>query len=211
MDLILKHSGIFVMQSKKSQFAIRNISKGNQNSFGPKFGFQTDESNVTLDNLITLQLPIMRSVIIEVENKEKSFTAHSNVLKYRSQYFRNELENIQPNENSIKLIIIKTNISAQIFNVILQFGNFYNDIITKYPNLVFDFTSLPGSALMSLLKRSEIDKIWDYVIKWGIAQNPGFSTNVEERINENFLFVTKNNFNYELISRANEPFFNYSF
>ena len=59
------------------------------------------------------------NVIIEVENKEKSFTEHSNVLKFQSSYFRRELENIQPNENNIK-IIIKSSISAQIFNVILQ-------------------------------------------------------------------------------------------
>ena len=59
------------------------------------------------------------NVIIEVENQEKSFTAHSNVLKYRSSYFRQELENIQPNENNIK-IITKSNISAQIFDVILK-------------------------------------------------------------------------------------------
>ncbi|RHZ77480.1 hypothetical protein Glove_177g137 [Diversispora epigaea] len=60
------------------------------------------------------------NVIIEVENKEKSFTAHSNVLKFRSSYFRRELENIQPNENNIK-IINKSSISVQIFNVILQY------------------------------------------------------------------------------------------
>ena len=59
------------------------------------------------------------NVIIEIDNEEKSFTAHSNVLKFRSSYFRRELENIQPNENNIK-IIIKSSISAQIFNVILQ-------------------------------------------------------------------------------------------
>ncbi|RHZ81471.1 hypothetical protein Glove_120g64 [Diversispora epigaea] len=200
------------------------------------------------------------NVIIKIENKEKSFTAHSNVLKYRSQYFRKELENIQSNENNIKIIIIKSNISIQIFNVILQYiyggivnlentetrfifdlmltadkfefeeltnkletllidtkaswlrthfslvyhnifekqtfkdlENFYNDIIAKYPNLIFDsneFTSLPEPALMSLLKRDDLQieeiKIWDYIIKWGIAQNPGLPTNVEEWTNENF-------------------------
>ncbi|RHZ69957.1 hypothetical protein Glove_276g10 [Diversispora epigaea] len=55
------------------------------------------------------------NVITEVENNKKSLTAHSNVLKYRSSYFHQELENIQPNENNIKII----NISTQIFKVIL--------------------------------------------------------------------------------------------
>ncbi|RHZ82245.1 hypothetical protein Glove_110g128 [Diversispora epigaea] len=283
------------------------------------------------------------NVIIEVENKEKLFTTHSNVLKCRSPYFYKELENIQPNENNIKIITMP-NISARIFDVILKYiysgivnlenvetrfifdlmldtdnfeieeltnkleillietktswlkthfslifhtifnknnfknlenfyndiiakypnlifdsnefislpesaliyiysgivnlenvetrfifdlmldtdnfeieeltnkleillietktswlkthfslifhtifnknnfknlENFYNDIIAKYPNLIFDsneFISLPESALMSLLKRDDLQieeiKIWDYIIKWGISQNP---------------------------------------
>ncbi|RHZ58628.1 hypothetical protein Glove_372g75 [Diversispora epigaea] len=200
------------------------------------------------------------NVIIEAENNEKSFTAHSNILKFRSSYFRRELENIQPNENNIK-IIIKSSISNKIFNVILQYiyggivdlencetrfiydlmlaadefeleeltnkletllietkgswlrthfsfiyhfifsrndfkklKNFCNDIVGKYPNLIFDssdFTSLEESAMESLLKRDDLQieeiKIWDYVIKWGIARNPGLPTDVGEWTKENFL------------------------
>ncbi|RHZ87650.1 hypothetical protein Glove_33g213 [Diversispora epigaea] len=200
------------------------------------------------------------NVIIEVENKEKSFTAHSNVLKYRSSYFRQELENIQPNEKNIK-IIIKSSISSKIFDVILKYiyggivnlekvetrfifdlmlianefkltelsnkletifiedkaswlkthfslvyrtifvkenfknlENFCNDIVAKYPNLIFDsldFTSLPESALVSLLKRDDLQmkevEIWDYVIKWGITQNPTLPTNLRDWTKENFL------------------------
>ncbi|RHZ86471.1 hypothetical protein Glove_50g51 [Diversispora epigaea] len=198
------------------------------------------------------------NVIIEVQNKEKSFTAHSNILKYRSPYFRKELENIQPNENNVKTIF-NSNVSAQIFEIILKyiyggivnlenvetrfifdlmlaanefelkeltnkletllidteaswlkthFSHIYrtlidkndfkklencNDIIAKHPDLIFDssdFTSLPESALVSLLKRdlqTEEAKIWDYVIKWGIAQNPNLSTNLEEWSKDDFL------------------------
>ncbi|RHZ87562.1 hypothetical protein Glove_33g161 [Diversispora epigaea] len=200
------------------------------------------------------------NVIVEVENKEKSFTAHSNILKYRSSHFRQELENIQPNENNIK-IITKPSISSKIFEVILKYvyggivnlemvetrfifdlmlianefelvelsnkletiliedkaswlkthfslvyrsifikenfknlENFCNDIVVKYPNLIFDssdFTSLPESALLSLLKRDDLQmkevEIWDYVIKWGIAQNPTLPTNLGDWAEENFL------------------------
>ncbi|RHZ77484.1 hypothetical protein Glove_177g133 [Diversispora epigaea] len=200
------------------------------------------------------------NVIIEVENKERSFTAHSNVLKSRSSYFQRELENIQPNENNIKSII-KSRISAQIFNVILQYiyggivdlenretrfiydlmlvadefefeelsnkletllvetkgswlrthfsliyhsifsrnnfkklENFCNDIVVKYPNLIFDtddFTSLEESALLSLLKRDDLQlkevNIWDYVIEWGIAQTSTLPTNLDDWTKENFL------------------------
>ncbi|RHZ89472.1 hypothetical protein Glove_13g164 [Diversispora epigaea] len=200
------------------------------------------------------------NVIIEVENKNKSFTAHSNVLKYRSSYFRKELENIQPNENNIKTIV-KSSVSSQIFDIILKYiyggivnlenvetrfifdlmlaanefelkeltnkleillidtkaswlkthfsliyrtifnennfknlENYCNDIIAKHPNIIFDssdFTSLPVSAFVSLLKRDDLQieegKIWDYVIKWGIAQNSTLPTDLEEWSKENFL------------------------
>ncbi|RHZ76417.1 hypothetical protein Glove_198g57 [Diversispora epigaea] len=199
------------------------------------------------------------NVIIEV-GKSFTATAHSNILKYRSPYFRRKLENIHPNENNIKTIT-ESSISAQIFEIILKYiyggivnlesvetrfifnlmlatnefeleeltneleihlihtkaswlkthfslvyhtifsknnfkklEKFCNDIVVKYPNLIFDadnFTSLPESALVSLLKRDDLQmkevKIWDYVIKWGIAQNPALPTNLEEWSMNNFL------------------------
>ncbi|RHZ76366.1 hypothetical protein Glove_198g92 [Diversispora epigaea] len=70
---------------------------------------------------------------------------------------------------------------------------FYNDIIAKHPNLIFesrDFTSLQEAALISILKRDDLKveeiKIWDYVIKWGIAQNSTLPANSKEWSNENF-------------------------
>ncbi|RHZ73753.1 hypothetical protein Glove_229g81 [Diversispora epigaea] len=67
---------------------------------------------------------------------------------------------------------------------------FCNDIITEHPNLIFeseDFTLLQEAALISILENDnqqlEEIKIWDYVIEWGIAQNP---KNLEEWSKENF-------------------------
>ncbi|RHZ54304.1 hypothetical protein Glove_428g32 [Diversispora epigaea] len=199
------------------------------------------------------------NVIIESKDK-KTYTAHSNILKYRSRYFRKELENIISDEKNIKTII-KPNISDEIFDIILKYiyggnvnlekvetrlifdlmlaankfeleelskkletiliedkttwlkphfpliyktifdkqnfkdlENFCNDIIVKNPNLIFDssdFTSLPESALVSLLKRDDLQmkeiEIWDYVIKWGISQNPTLPTNLEKWTKWNFL------------------------
>src|SRR6185436_2978106 len=72
-------------------------------------------------------------------------------------------------------------------------SRFYNDIITKHPNLIFeseDFTSLQEAALISILEKDNLQleetKIWDYVIKWGIAQNLTLPTNLEEWSKENF-------------------------
>ncbi|RHZ76293.1 hypothetical protein Glove_199g139 [Diversispora epigaea] len=198
------------------------------------------------------------NVIITVKN-EKSFTAHSNVLKCRSPYFCRELKNIIPNENNIKTIT-KPNISDEIFDIILKYiyggivdlknketkfifdlmiaanefeieeltqklenhlietksswlkshfslvyrsifnGNnfkdlekFCNDIVTKYPNLIFDaedFTSLQESALVSLLRRDDLQLeeviIWEYIIKWGVGQNSTLPADFKEWTNENF-------------------------
>ncbi|RHZ76264.1 hypothetical protein Glove_199g159 [Diversispora epigaea] len=198
------------------------------------------------------------NVIIVVEN-EKSFIAHSNVLKCRSPYFYKMLKNIIPNENNIKTITLP-NISNEIFDIILKYiyggivdlenvetkfifdlmivanefeieeltkklenllletksswlkshfslayrsifsGNnlkdlekFCNDIVTKYPSLIFnaeDFISLQESALVSLLKRDDLQLeeviIWEYIIKWGIAQNFTIPADLKEWTNENF-------------------------
>ncbi|RHZ73734.1 hypothetical protein Glove_229g77 [Diversispora epigaea] len=70
---------------------------------------------------------------------------------------------------------------------------FYNDIISKHPSLIFeyeDFTSLQEAVLTSILEKDNLQleeiEIWDYVIKWGIAQNPTLPKNLEEWSKENF-------------------------
>ncbi|RHZ76237.1 hypothetical protein Glove_199g12 [Diversispora epigaea] len=70
---------------------------------------------------------------------------------------------------------------------------FCNDIVAKYPNLIFDtedFVSLQESALVSLLKRDDLQLeeviIWEYVIKWGIAQNSTLPVDLQEWTKENF-------------------------
>ncbi|RHZ44233.1 hypothetical protein Glove_750g38 [Diversispora epigaea] len=78
-------------------------------------------------------------------------------------------------------------------NAFKNLEKFYNDIITKYPNLIFEsagFTSLHESALVSILKRDDLQmkesEIWNYVIKWGTAQNPALPEKLEEWSDENF-------------------------
>ncbi|RHZ86538.1 hypothetical protein Glove_50g64 [Diversispora epigaea] len=255
-DIILKYiyGGIVNLENVKTRFIFDLMLAANE--------FELDELTNKLEtHLIDTKASWLKTYfsLIYLENKEKLFTAHSNILKYRSQYFRKELENIQPNENNIKTI--KSSVSAQIFDIILKYiyggivnlenvktrfifdlmlaanefeldeltnklethlidtkaswlktyfsliyrtifsksnfknlENYCNDIITKHPSLIFensDFASLPESALISLLKRDELKmeevKIWDYVIKWGIAQNPTLPVNLEEWSKENFL------------------------
>ncbi|RHZ89918.1 hypothetical protein Glove_9g178 [Diversispora epigaea] len=71
--------------------------------------------------------------------------------------------------------------------------NFYNNIIAKYPKLIFEsenFASLQELALVSILKnndlRMEESKIWEHTIKWGISQGSNLPVKLEEWSDENF-------------------------
>ncbi|RIB24037.1 hypothetical protein C2G38_2169644 [Gigaspora rosea] len=71
---------------------------------------------------------------------------------------------------------------------------FCNDIIAKHPNIVFDsedYEELSESALVSILKLDNLNmdeaRIWDQVIRWGIAQNSDLDSNPAQWSNEEFL------------------------
>ncbi|RHZ70572.1 hypothetical protein Glove_269g50 [Diversispora epigaea] len=81
--------------------------------------------------------------------------------------------------------------------------NFCNDIVVKYPNIIFDtgdFNSLPESALISIIKRDDLKmeeiEIWDKVIQWGIHQNPTLPSKLEEWNTENFMTLKNTLQNY---------------
>ncbi|GBB91901.1 hypothetical protein RclHR1_19330001 [Rhizophagus clarus] len=64
-------------------------------------------------------------------------------------------------------------------NSLLELQKFCTDCITKSPEKIFkslDFTSLPEKSLISLIERDDLQmdevKIWEHVLKWGLAQNP---------------------------------------
>ncbi|RHZ75167.1 hypothetical protein Glove_217g57 [Diversispora epigaea] len=63
------------------------------------------------------------NVIFEVgqEQNIKTFTAHSAILRYRSSYFNKELTNTVLNDDNNSKIIIKPDISTQIFEIILKY------------------------------------------------------------------------------------------
>ncbi|RHZ73655.1 hypothetical protein Glove_230g127 [Diversispora epigaea] len=71
---------------------------------------------------------------------------------------------------------------------------FCNDIIVKHPSIIFEsveFTSLHESVLLSILQRDDLQmkesEIWDYLIKWGTAQNSTLPEKLEEWSDENFI------------------------
>ncbi|RIB18240.1 hypothetical protein C2G38_2142209 [Gigaspora rosea] len=203
------------------------------------------------------------NIIIKVGKSTdvKEFKVHSAILKYRSSYFRNKLENLIKDVNGIIKIEIKSHIPIQQFELIIRYiyGGFIslesfdtqfifdlilvadeflleelvgsletylieskahwlrthfthvykacfqnnklkelqkwcNDVLAKHPNIIFDsedFNTLNETALVSLIKRDDLQmeeiKIWNYVVKWGIAQNPNFTSDPEEWPDENFM------------------------
>ncbi|RHZ71559.1 hypothetical protein Glove_256g160 [Diversispora epigaea] len=87
--------------------------------------------------------------------------------------------------------------STQIYRKSYQVKNLEdlcNNIISKYPNSIFEsenFHSLPEDALISILKRGDLQleesKIWEYVIQWGKAKNPNLPISLKEWTSDNFL------------------------
>ncbi|RIB26478.1 hypothetical protein C2G38_256972 [Gigaspora rosea] len=78
-------------------------------------------------------------------------------------------------------------------NKLQELQKWCNNIAIKYPNIIFDsedFTSLQENALISLIKRDDLQlkevEVWNYVIKWGVAKNPGLPSNPENWSQENF-------------------------
>ncbi|RIB20658.1 hypothetical protein C2G38_1174713 [Gigaspora rosea] len=84
--------------------------------------------------------------------------------------------------------------SFQINNKLLELQKWCNNMLAKCPNKLFnseEFFSIQENALISLISRDDLQldevKIWNYIIKWGIAQNPDLPSDPEDWSFENFL------------------------
>ncbi|RIB15928.1 hypothetical protein C2G38_1550216 [Gigaspora rosea] len=78
-------------------------------------------------------------------------------------------------------------------NNLKDLQQFCANIIAKHPNIIFDsdeFLSLPENILIFILKLDNLQmdegKIWDYTIKWGVAQNPSLPPNLDRWSDEHF-------------------------
>ena len=76
-----------------------------------------------------------------------------------------------------KNFVITQQISLQSNNL-LKLQQFCADLITKFPEKIFNstyFTSLPDKHLVQIIKRDDLQMkeivIWEHVLKWGLAQN----------------------------------------
>ncbi|RIB22777.1 hypothetical protein C2G38_2140073 [Gigaspora rosea] len=89
---------------------------------------------------------------------------------------------------------------TQVYSTSFQDNNFKalqtfcTDILAKHPNLIFDsndFTSIQENALVTLLKRDDLQveesEIWDKVIQWGKAKTPDLPFELKQWTEKNFL------------------------
>ncbi|CAB4403738.1 unnamed protein product [Rhizophagus irregularis] len=75
-------------------------------------------------------------------------------------------------------LIYQTNFKNGSF---LELQNFCIELMSKEPEKIFnsiDFTSLSEKCLISFIQHDNVQtnviQVWKHVLKWGIAQNPGF-------------------------------------
>jgi hypothetical protein len=75
----------------------------------------------------------------------------------------------------------------------LKLQNFCTELISKEPKKVFnskDFNSISEKCLISLIQRDNIRmddiKVWEYVLKWGIAQNPELPSDPSNYLKDDF-------------------------
>ncbi|GBC00020.1 hypothetical protein RclHR1_03710004 [Rhizophagus clarus] len=76
---------------------------------------------------------------------------------------------------------------------LLEFQEFCTNLMAESPEKIFksfDFTSLPEKSLIPLIKRDDLQmkeiEIWEYVLKWGLVQNPTLDSDPKTWSNDDF-------------------------
>ncbi|RIB22793.1 hypothetical protein C2G38_945948 [Gigaspora rosea] len=127
--------------------------------------------------------------------------AHELLFEELTKYL--ELHLIESKASWLRLHFTQIYEQSSQNNELLELQNWCNNIIVKYPHKIFNsenFNSLQENALISLIRRDDLQmeevKIWNYIIKWGIAQNPSLPSEPKDWSQENFqtLKTTLNNF-----------------
>ncbi|EXX62336.1 uncharacterized protein OCT59_021176 [Rhizophagus irregularis] len=75
----------------------------------------------------------------------------------------------------------------------LELQKFCTELMSKEPGKIFnspDFTSISEKSLITLVENDNLQmsdiKIWEHVLKWGIAQNPELSSDPSSYSNDDF-------------------------
>ncbi|RHZ73608.1 hypothetical protein Glove_230g208 [Diversispora epigaea] len=185
------HSTVFRCRSSYFNKELTNtISSGDNNkiTIKPTISAQIFEiilkyiygGFIDTENMDTKTMFKLMIAANEFEFEELSEKLENQLIKYKASWLRTHF----------------TFVYHSIFdhNKFKNLEKFCNDIIVKNPSIIFEsveFTSLQESALVSILKRDDLQmkesEIWDYVIKWGTAQNFTLPEKFEEWSDENIM------------------------
>ncbi|GBB92837.1 hypothetical protein RclHR1_20630003 [Rhizophagus clarus] len=104
----------------------------------------------------------------------------------QSFLIKNKVEWMKQNFN----LIYQTSFENDSF---LDLQKFCTELISKQPEKIFnstDFTSISEKVLISLIKHDKIQiseaQVWEHVLEWGIAQNPGLPSDPSNYSNDDF-------------------------
>ncbi|GBC23803.2 BTB/POZ protein [Rhizophagus irregularis DAOM 181602=DAOM 197198] len=80
----------------------------------------------------------------------------------------------------------------------LQLQKYCTDLIAKEPYKIFNspnFSLIPENLLISLIQNENVQlnevQVWEHVIKWGLAQNPGLPSDIESFSKDDFNALKK--------------------
>ncbi|CAB5205528.1 unnamed protein product [Rhizophagus irregularis] len=155
-------------------------------------------STLSFDLINLLEKADDHNVLIEV-GQEKTFRAHSSILRARSEYFHTALSNDWLRKEGDMIIFKKPNISYNAFNIILRYiysGTIY---LEQLEDLEI-FKLIEASDELYDLGIEEID-IWGFLIKWGIENSDVPAESEEPKYTEiQVARITPKNLDSEIIS-----------
>jgi hypothetical protein len=80
----------------------------------------------------------------------------------------------------------------------LELQKYCTELISKEPEKIFKspgFTSISEKSLVSLIKHENLQineiQVWEHVLKWGLAQNPEFPSDITNFSKEDFGILKK--------------------
>ncbi|GBB92836.1 hypothetical protein RclHR1_20630002 [Rhizophagus clarus] len=154
--------------------------------------------------ILNYRSPYLRRILSTNKKKNDGTLTHIKLPNILPEIFQIilSLQELIPHLQSF-LIKNKENWLEQNFNLIYQMSLendtfldlqiFFSELISKYPERIFnlpDFTSISEKALISLIRHDKIQmnevKVWEYVLKWGIAQNSELSSDPSNYSNDDF-------------------------
>jgi hypothetical protein len=111
--------------------------------------------------------------IVKILVAASELSLHELTVRIQSFLIENKSDWMEQNFNLTYQTSIKN-------DSLLELQKFCAELMSKEPEKIFkslDFTSIPEKSLIFLIQNYNFQmdevRVWEHVIKWGVAQNPG--------------------------------------